>query len=104
MRVRECPECERLWEKYTDTSFAFERLDTQLKMASLRYESLVVMALIKEGVAAAAECRDAALERLKAARGHPPNAISSGVLKSWPVKTEHHEMFATGNVPASPSP
>ncbi len=93
MRVRECPECERLWEKYTDATFDF-----------LRYESLVVMALIKEGVEAAAECRDAALERLKAARGHPPNAISSGVLKSWPVKTEHHEMFATGNVPASPSP
>jgi hypothetical protein len=65
MRVHGCDECARLWEKYTDTTFDFERLDAQLKMASLRYESLVVMALIKEGVEAAAQCRNAALERRK---------------------------------------
>jgi hypothetical protein len=65
MRVRECSECERLWEKYTDATFDFMRLDAQVKMASLRYESLVVMARLKEGVEAAAQCRDAALERLK---------------------------------------
>jgi hypothetical protein len=65
MRVHGCDECARLWEKYTDTAFDFERLDAQLKMAPLRYESLVVIALIKEGVEAAAQCRDAALERLK---------------------------------------
>ena len=65
MRVRECPECERLWEKYTDATFDFMRLDAQVKMAHLRQESLEVIALLREGVEAAAQCRDAALERLK---------------------------------------
>ena len=65
MRVRECPECERLWEKYTDATFDFMRLDAQVKMAQLRQESLEVMALLREGVEAAAQCRDAALEHLK---------------------------------------
>ena len=65
MRVRECPECERLWEKYTDATFDFMRLDAQVKMAQLRQESLEVIALLREGVEAAAQCRDAALERLK---------------------------------------
>ena len=65
MRVRECPECERLWEKYTDATFAFMRLDARAKMSQLRQESLEVMALLREGVEAAAQCRDAALEHLK---------------------------------------
>ena len=65
MRVRECPDCERLWEKYTDATFDFMRLDAQVKMAQLRQESLEVMALLREGVEAAAQCRDAALEHLK---------------------------------------
>jgi hypothetical protein len=65
MRVRECPECERLWEDYTDATFAFMRLDAQVKMAAVRDESLVVMVLLREGVEAAAHRRDAALERLK---------------------------------------
>ena len=65
MRVHGCDECARLWEKYTDATFDFVKLDAQLKMAALRYESLAVMVLIKEGVEAAAECRDAALERMK---------------------------------------
>ena len=65
MRVRECPECERLWEDYTDATFAFMRLDAQVKMAQLRQEPPEVMALLREGVEAAAQCRDAALARLK---------------------------------------
>ncbi len=65
MRVRECPECERLWEDYTDATFAFMRLDAQVKMAQLRQEPPEVMALLREGVEAAAQCRDAALVRLK---------------------------------------
>ena len=65
MRVRECPECERLWEKYTDATFDFMRLDAQVKMAALRYESLAVMVRLREGVEAAAQCRDAALVHLK---------------------------------------
>ena len=65
MRVPGCEECARLWEKCTDTTFDLAKLDAQLKMAALRYESLVVMARLNEGVAIAAQCRDAALECLK---------------------------------------
>jgi hypothetical protein len=65
MRVPVCEECERLWEDYTDASFTFVRLDARAKMSQLRQESLEVMALLREGVEAAAQCRDAALEHLK---------------------------------------
>jgi hypothetical protein len=65
MRVPACDECGRLWQEYTDATFAFVKLDAQVKMAALRYESLVVMAQLNEGVAVAARHRDAALERLK---------------------------------------
>jgi hypothetical protein len=65
MHVRECPECERLWEKYTDASFTFVRLDAHAKMSQLRQESLEVMVLLREGVEAAAQCRDAAQDHLK---------------------------------------
>jgi len=41
------------------------RLDAQVKMAQLRQEPPEVMALLREGVEAAAQCRDAALVRLK---------------------------------------
>jgi len=41
------------------------RLDARAKMSQLRQESLQVMALLREGVEAAAQCRDAALVRLK---------------------------------------
>jgi hypothetical protein len=43
MRVSGCGECERLWEEYTNATFAFVKLDTQVKMAQLRQESLEVM-------------------------------------------------------------
>ena len=65
MRVSGCGECERLWDEYTDATFAFVKLDTQVKMAQLRQESLEVMARLKESVEAAAHDRDAALARLK---------------------------------------
>jgi len=65
MRVRECPECERLWDEYTDATFAFVQIDGRTKMARLREESPEVMALLKEGVEAAAQRRDAAQARLK---------------------------------------
>ena len=65
MRVHGCDECARLWEKYTDATFDFVKLDAQLKMAALRYESLVEMARLSEGVEAAAQYRDAALECLR---------------------------------------
>jgi hypothetical protein len=65
MRVRECPECERLWEEYTDATFAFMRLNAQVKMAQLRQEPPEVMALLREGVEAAAQRRDAAQKHLK---------------------------------------
>jgi hypothetical protein len=39
MRVPGCDECARLWHKYTDATFDFVRLDAQVKMAALRYES-----------------------------------------------------------------
>jgi hypothetical protein len=65
MRVPGCDECGRLWEKYTDATFDFVKLDAQVKMAALRYESLVVMARLNEGVTVAARLRDAALERKK---------------------------------------
>jgi hypothetical protein len=65
MRVRECPECERLWDKYTDAAFAFMRLNAQAKMAQLQQELPEVMALLKEGVEAAAHRRDAAQKHLK---------------------------------------
>ena len=65
MRVHGCDECARLWEKYTDATFDFVRLDAQLKMAALRYESSLIMARLTEGVVVAAQCRDAALECLK---------------------------------------
>jgi hypothetical protein len=58
-------ECARLWEKYAEATFDFVKRDGQFKMASLRYESLVVMARLNEGVAVAARRRDAALERVK---------------------------------------
>jgi hypothetical protein len=69
MRVHGCDECARLWEKYTDATFDFVRLDAQLKMAALRYESSVVMARLNEGVVVAARRRDAALARLKQHEG-----------------------------------
>jgi hypothetical protein len=56
-------ECARLWEKYAEATFDFVKLDAQFKLAHLRQESLE--ALLKEGVEAAAQCRDAALARLK---------------------------------------
>ena len=65
MRVPGCDECGRLWEKYTDATFDFVRLDAQVKMAALRYESLEVMALLKERVDAATRRRDAALACLR---------------------------------------
>jgi hypothetical protein len=65
MRVRECPECERLWEEYTDATFAFVRINRSTKMAQLRLESLEVMALLREAANAAAARRYAAQERLK---------------------------------------
>jgi hypothetical protein len=58
-------ECARLWEKYAEATFDFVKLDAQFKIASLRYESLVVMARLNEGVTVAARRRDAALERVK---------------------------------------
>jgi hypothetical protein len=52
MRVSGCGECERLWDEYTDATFAFVKLDTQVKMAQLRRESVEVTALLEEGSAA----------------------------------------------------
>jgi len=65
MRVPGCEEFARLWEQYTDATFDFVKLDAQLKMAALRYESSVVMARLNEGVVVAARRRDAALEYLR---------------------------------------
>jgi hypothetical protein len=65
MRVRGCPECERLWEDYTDATFAFVQIDSRTEMARFWQESPEVMALLREGVEAAAQRRDAALEGLK---------------------------------------
>jgi hypothetical protein len=65
MRVPGCTECARLWEKHTDATFDFVKLDAQVKMAALRYESLVVMARLREATNAAAHRRDAALECLR---------------------------------------
>jgi hypothetical protein len=65
MRVPGCGECERLWEIYTNATFAFMKLDAQVKMTQLRREPLEVLALLKEGVDAAARRREAALASLK---------------------------------------
>ena len=65
MRVPGCEECACLWEKYTDATFDFVKIDGRTKMAELRQESLEAIALLREGVAAAAQRRDAALARLK---------------------------------------
>jgi len=65
MRVPGCDECARLWEKYTDATFDFVKLDAQLKMAALRCESSLIMARLTERSGVAAQCRDAALECLK---------------------------------------
>jgi hypothetical protein len=65
MRVHGCDECARLWEKYADATFDFVKLDAQVKMAALRYESSIVMARLNEGVAVAAKRRDTALARLR---------------------------------------
>ena len=54
MRVRECPECARLWEKCTDATFASVRINRKTKMAQLWQEPPEVMALFREGVEAAA--------------------------------------------------
>jgi hypothetical protein len=43
----------------------YVKLDAQVKMAALQYESLVIMAQLKEEVIVAARCRDAAFERVK---------------------------------------
>jgi hypothetical protein len=65
MRVPGCEECARLWEKYADATFDFVKLDAQVKMAALRYDSLVLMARLREAANAAARRRDAALECLR---------------------------------------
>jgi hypothetical protein len=65
MRVLGCGQCECLWDEYTDAAFAFVNLNAQVKMASLRYESLVVMARLREEVIVAARSRVAALSGLK---------------------------------------
>src|SRR6266852_1925928 len=49
VRVRECRECGRLWEKYTDATFAFVKINRTTKMAQLRQESLELIALLREG-------------------------------------------------------
>jgi hypothetical protein len=65
MRVHGCGQCERLWDEYTNATFAFVKLDAQVKMASLRYESLEIIARLTEGLIVAASRRDAALAGLK---------------------------------------
>jgi hypothetical protein len=65
MRISGCEECARLWEKYAEATFDFVKRDGQFKMASLQYESLVVMARLNEEVAVAAQRRDAALKCLR---------------------------------------
>jgi len=65
MSVRECPECGRLWDEYTEATFAFVEIKRSTKMAQLRLESLEVIALLTEATNAAARRRDAALARLK---------------------------------------
>jgi hypothetical protein len=65
MPVDDCLECQRLWKVYTDASFTFVRINREMKMATLRSESPEVMALLREGVEAAAQRRHAALEHLK---------------------------------------
>jgi hypothetical protein len=37
MRVPGCDECGRLWQEYTDATFAFVKLDSQVKMAALGF-------------------------------------------------------------------
>jgi hypothetical protein len=54
MRVSGCEDCARLWEKYTEATFDFVKLNAQVKMAALQYESLVIMAQLKEEVIVAA--------------------------------------------------
>lgn len=82
MRVPGCGECQRLWEEYTDATFALVKLDTQVKMATLRYEPLEIMALLKEGVEAATHRRNAALARLKQHEATHQTRSSSRVLES----------------------
>lgn len=65
MRVRECPECEWLWDEYTEATFAFVEIKRSTKMAQLRLESLEVIALLRKAAIAAAHRRDAALAHLK---------------------------------------
>jgi hypothetical protein len=92
MRVRECPECERSWDDYTDAAFTFMRLDAEVKMAQLGHEPPEVGALLKEGVEAAAQRRDAALECLKQHEA-THQLVNIAVFcwfafAAWPVLTE----------------
>jgi hypothetical protein len=65
MRIPGCEECARLWEKYTAATFDFVKLDSQVKMAALQYESSMVMARMDEEVVVVAQRRDTALKCLR---------------------------------------
>jgi len=65
MSVRECSECGRLWDEYTEASFVFVQIKRSAKMAQLRLESLEVIAILREAANAAAHRRYAALAHLK---------------------------------------
>ena len=58
----QCLECKRLWK---DTIFTLVRISREMKTAPLRLESPELMALTKEGVAAAARRRHVALGLLR---------------------------------------
>ena len=63
------------------TIWSLVKLDTQVKIVTLRYESLEVMALLKEGVEAATHRHNAALARLKQHEATDQTRSSSRVLE-----------------------
>jgi hypothetical protein len=65
MRISGCEECALFWEKYSDATFDFVKLDSQVKLAALLYESPMVMARLNEEVDVVAQRRDAALKCLR---------------------------------------
>jgi hypothetical protein len=65
MRISGCDEWALFWDKYSDATFDFVRLDSQVKMVALLYESPMVMARLNEEAVVVAQRRDAALKSLR---------------------------------------
>jgi hypothetical protein len=76
MTKPDCDECDRLWEEYGTAVLALVRLDSRLKMVTLRNE-VEAVAQLTRSVEAAVALRDLALQRFREHHATHPFAASA---------------------------